>query len=204
MEHKVHDKRMEKGEQTRTRILNAAITVIAENGIKEVSAAKLANATGVSKSNIFHHFKSVDEILMGVLYIIFDDLLAPMSQKHGSLEEFLNAMGQSVFHVPKEYLKIFKAFFSFYHEGMFNSKYQKVLADCTSQITDIICKQLTELTPGSVTQEACQSVATLLLSMIDGMGLHYLLKEEGDHFEQAWRLQVQLLCRHLLEHNYPV
>jgi AcrR family transcriptional regulator len=204
MEHKIHDKRMEKGEQTRARILNAAMIIIAEHGIKEVSAAKLATATGMSKSNIFHHFKSIDEILFGVLHIIFDDLLQPMTQEYRDLEEFLNMIGQSVFHVPEEYLNLFKAFFSFYHEGMFNSEYQKVLTACTDQITDLIYKQLSQLASNAIPQETLASVATLLISMMDGMGLHYLLNGNRLQYEHAWRLQVQFISRLLLEQEYPV
>lgn len=200
METNLPDKRMEKGEQTRARILNAAITIIAENGIKEVSAAKLAAATGVSKSNIFHHFKSIDEILIGVLHILFNDLLTPMTLEYQDLEEFLKSIGQSVFHVPEEHLNLFKAFFSFYHEGMFNSEYQKVLASYTGQITELISKQLAQLAPNPVAQETLESVATILFSMIDGMGLHYLLNGDGPDYEQAWRLQVQLICRLFSEH----
>lgn len=200
MENNILDKRMEKGEQTRARILNAAITIIAENGIKEVSAAKLATATGVSKSNIFHHFKSIDDILIGVLHILFNDLLVPMTLEYPDVEEFLKSIGKSVFHVPEEHLNLFKAFFSFYHEGMFNSEYQKVLASYTGQITELISKQLAQLAPIPVAQETLESTATIILSMIDGMGLHYLLNGNGLHYEQAWRLQVQLICRLLSEH----
>lgn len=200
MENNIPDKRMEKGEQTRARILNAAITIIAENGIKEVSAAKLAAATGVSKSNIFHHFKSIDEILISVLHILFNDLLTPMTLEYQDLEEFLKSIGQSIFHVPDEHLNLFKAFFSFYHEGMFNSEYQKVLTSYTGQMTKLISKQLAQLAPNPASQETLDSVTIILFTMIDGMGLHYLLNRDGPDYEQAWRLQVQLICQLLSEH----
>lgn len=200
MEHKLSDKRLEKGEQARTRIISAAIEIISENGIKELSAAKLAKATAMSKSNIFHHFKSIDEILLEVLNIIFQELLEPLTLEYKNLEEFLNIIGQSSYNVPEEYLKVFKAFFSFYHEGMFNVEYKKTLASCTDQITNLIYKQLKRLSPGDSTEETLYSAATIILSMMDGMGLHYLLKGDSSKYYEAWNIQTKLLHQLLSNH----
>ncbi|NEN87212.1 TetR/AcrR family transcriptional regulator [Paenibacillus elgii] len=199
MNPKVQDKRMEKGEQTRIRILHAAIAIISEHGIKEVSAAKLAQLTGVSKSNIFHHFKSIDEILHGALHILFDDLLEPMAQEYRDLEQFLHQLGQSIFRVPEPYLKAFKAFFSFYHEGMFNADFREALLSCTDKITELLGHQLNRLALRPLDEKTLESVTALLFSLMDGMGLHYLLNGNGQLYEQAWRLQVSMLCRHLAE-----
>ncbi|WP_409344573.1 TetR/AcrR family transcriptional regulator [Paenibacillus sp. MBLB4367] len=193
------DKRMEKGEQTRARILNAAIAVIAEKGIKEVSAAKLASATGVSKSNIFHHFKSVDEILIGVLHIIFNELLESMTRAYPDTEQFLNALGDAIFHVPEEDRRLFKAFFSFYYEGMFNAEFQKALDSYLNQITQLIQNRLARLASRSVAEETVQAAASLVLSSLDGMGLHFLLNGNAAHYERAWRLQVRMIARLLSE-----
>lgn len=48
-------------------ILDACLTVFARDGYKDTSAAMLAEAAGVSKSLIFHHFKSKKELYLGVL-----------------------------------------------------------------------------------------------------------------------------------------
>lgn len=191
----IQDKRIEKGEQTRARILREAISLIAEKGIKEVSAAKLAKATGVSKSNIFHHFKSIDEILLSVLDVIFDDFLEQLKVEHRNLDEFLQSLGQIFFHVPEEHLKTFKAFFSFYHEGLFHSEYQKALILCSDQMIKLLCKHLTRLVSNSMAQETIESIATILLTTLDGIGLHYLLNKKGTRYTQAWQLQVQMISR---------
>ncbi|MDR6224412.1 TetR/AcrR family transcriptional regulator [Desmospora profundinema] len=193
------DKRLERGEQTRRRILRETIAMIAEDGIKEVSAAKLAKATSVSKSNIFHHFHSIDEIRMHALYIIFDDLLGQLDAEYRDLDDFLQSLGRSFFQLPEDHLKTVRAFFSYYHEGMFDSEYQKALASCADQMAVRLSKHLTQLTPHPVPQETVESIATILLSTMDGMGLHYLLTGEGARFKQAWQLQVQMIYQLLSE-----
>lgn len=197
MNNNPYDKRILKGEQTRTSILYAAIDIIANEGIREISAAKIASVIGVSKSNVFHHFKTIDEIIYGVYNIIFEELLVSLDTEYRSLEEFLNTLGQSIFDIPEKEKKIFKAFFSFYHEGMFNLEYQKLLSSSTEQIIKFLYTQLNRLTSNSTKQEDLQSVAIILLSMMDGMGLHYLLNGDKEDYKFAWSIQVQLLCKFL-------
>ncbi|WP_025026952.1 TetR/AcrR family transcriptional regulator [Caldalkalibacillus mannanilyticus] len=197
MEHHLQDKRIEKGEQMRARILHTAITLIAEQGIKELSAAKLAQTIGMSKSNVFHHFKSIDEILSSAVHIVFEDLSQPLKQEYQHIEEFLDALGHSIHQVPEEYLLLFKAILSFYHEGIFNSNYQEILSSYANQTTQLIEKQLVELVPHPVAQDTLRAISTILLTSLDGMGLHYWLNEHKDQYELAWQLQKKMILQYL-------
>ena len=50
-----------------SRILDAARSLFAEHGFDAVSMNAIAEAAGVSKANIFHHFKSKDDLYLAVL-----------------------------------------------------------------------------------------------------------------------------------------
>jgi TetR/AcrR family transcriptional regulator len=50
-----------------TRILDAARSLFAEHGFDAVSMNAIAEAASVSKANIFHHFKSKDDLYLAVL-----------------------------------------------------------------------------------------------------------------------------------------
>lgn len=49
------------------RILTAAQRLFAEKGFAAVSMQEIAQHAGVSKSNVFHHFRSKDELYLAVL-----------------------------------------------------------------------------------------------------------------------------------------
>lgn len=49
------------------RILTAAARLFAEHGFDAVSMNTIADAAGVSKANVFHHFKSKNELYVAVL-----------------------------------------------------------------------------------------------------------------------------------------
>lgn len=65
------DMRLVKGEAMRDRILHATLMYVGKNGVAKLSARSLAEEVGVSKANLFHHFKNMDEIrLESCLYFL--------------------------------------------------------------------------------------------------------------------------------------
>jgi AcrR family transcriptional regulator len=56
-----------KGERTRAAILDAALRLVSKAGLDGLTIGTLAEATGMSKSGLFAHFGSRDELLLAVL-----------------------------------------------------------------------------------------------------------------------------------------
>lgn len=56
-----------KGEQTRTTILDEALKVASKLGLEGLTIGSLAEATGMSKSGLFAHFGSREELQLAVL-----------------------------------------------------------------------------------------------------------------------------------------
>ena len=58
---------MHKGQQTRATILDAALTLASHMGLEGLSIGALAEVTGMSKSGVFAHFCSRDELQIAVV-----------------------------------------------------------------------------------------------------------------------------------------
>jgi AcrR family transcriptional regulator len=56
-----------KGERTRAAILDEALRIVSKAGLDGVTIGTLAEATGMSKSGLFAHFGSREELLLAVL-----------------------------------------------------------------------------------------------------------------------------------------
>jgi AcrR family transcriptional regulator len=56
-----------KGEQTRAAILDAALKIVSQSGLEGLTIGTLAEAMGMSKSGLFAHFGSREELLLAVL-----------------------------------------------------------------------------------------------------------------------------------------
>jgi AcrR family transcriptional regulator len=57
----------QKGQQTRAAILDAALTLAAQKGLEGLSIGALAEVTGMSKSGVFAHFGSREELQISVV-----------------------------------------------------------------------------------------------------------------------------------------
>lgn len=64
---------MEKGNETREKILNAAMHMIRENGLDSLTIGETAKSVGMSKSGVFAHFESRDELLLKVIEFTAQD-----------------------------------------------------------------------------------------------------------------------------------
>ena len=56
-----------KGERTRAAILDEALKIVSKSGLDGLTIGTLADATGMSKSGLFAHFGSREELLLAVL-----------------------------------------------------------------------------------------------------------------------------------------
>jgi AcrR family transcriptional regulator len=70
-----------KGERTRHAILDAAAGLATEEGLSSLSIGRLAGATGMSKSGLFAHFGSKEELQMATVRhaasLFVDEVIAP-------------------------------------------------------------------------------------------------------------------------------
>lgn len=198
MESKNNDKRLERGDETYTNILLSAIDLISESGIKGISASKLSTLSNVSKSTIFHHFKTTQEIPEAALNMIFQKMINPIDDsKYENLVEFLNYLGSSTINISEEYIKIYKSFFSFYHESIFNKTYQKIMGDFLETTKISLTDQLKKFSKKTLSDQEANAFSTLIISTLDGIGMHILMGGERDEYLKAWDLQVKFICNTL-------
>src|SRR5512141_2384658 len=59
---------LHKGQQTRATILDAALTLASHMGLEGLSIGALAEVTGMSKSGVFAHFGSREELQISVIH----------------------------------------------------------------------------------------------------------------------------------------
>jgi AcrR family transcriptional regulator len=63
----VIDGRLVRGERTRTAVLDAAVAIASVDGLEAMSLARLAYATGVSKSGLFSHWPDKETLQLAVV-----------------------------------------------------------------------------------------------------------------------------------------
>jgi len=78
-------------------IINAAIDLIADNGIQQMTIKNLALKIGFAEGAIYRHFKSKMEILLGILTMFKDNKNSALSQMQSSTKTDALSKLQSLF-----------------------------------------------------------------------------------------------------------
>ncbi|WP_018932403.1 TetR/AcrR family transcriptional regulator [Gracilibacillus lacisalsi] len=185
-----HDLRITKGNETKERILVASMTIIAEEGIEGLSAKKIADLLGISKSNIFHHFGSVDSILDTIFEHILVDLVEPVKTYQGKdLEGFFLFLGESIYSLSDEERLSYSVLFHFYNTCLHNEKYRDYLLKAKHEVVDAIATQLSHYSTQE--KERLFKVSEMIIMTLDGYGLHSLLESDVVTFKEIWTLQIK-------------
>jgi len=74
-------------EVRREQITQAALDIIASDGVKGLTTSAIAGRVGISSANLYRHFQNKDEILNGVVAKIGEDLLRNLRAVHGAAPE---------------------------------------------------------------------------------------------------------------------
>ncbi len=200
------DKRFEKGEETYRRVIQAALEIISEQGVNGITASRLSERSKISKSSVFHHFSSTQEIPAAVLKTIMETMIRPFELPGTELplEQYLMKLGDELFDMAEEQRFVYKAFFSFYHESMFNEVLRDLIKTylyaSKSDLKKILILALSEWESDkerkNIREIEAEQMSLLVITTLDGIGLHLLMGEPAALYRTAWQMQVKSLRRY--------
>ncbi|MEN6348675.1 MAG: helix-turn-helix domain-containing protein [Syntrophomonas sp.] len=79
------DKRILKGEKTKSSILEAAVRLFSEKGFDGTSVKDITDAAGVPKSLFYHYFKSMEELFLDIIQA-GSNVISPGKKNKGKSE----------------------------------------------------------------------------------------------------------------------
>ena len=102
--------RAEQAEQTKARIVQAAVDLLAEGDAGDLSMADVAERAGVSVRTVYRSFATKDELLDGVIDWINQDIVrrggTPPTERH-NLEAGMTTVIEAIFEIEPLYRALF-------------------------------------------------------------------------------------------------
>ena len=185
---------------TYNRILNAAIEIISQQGLKGLSASKLATTANISKSTVFHHFKKMDEVPALVLKKLYDEIFLPLqNDKYNNVYDYLKVIGQASFSKNVEYIMIYKAFVSLIHASMHDAQLQDIVNGCSELFSSQLSTKIQELCNNQIDPNTLKKLSQLIIKTLDGICLHYLINSDQADAFTSWDIFI-----HALVTNYQL
>jgi len=182
------DQRIAKGEETKLKIMESAMHIASVEGLKGLSAKKIADHAGVSKSNVFHHFASVEDITTMMIKGLCQSMTRALEDRTFiNLEEFLVIMGQSTFDLSDHELVYYRVLFSFYNDAVFHDRYKDQLLTVKREFSIYLCEMIKKIEGVDLPYE----VGEMITMELDGMGLHYLIERDSVKYKKIWKMKVK-------------
>ncbi|GER79379.1 MAG: TetR family transcriptional regulator [Anaerolineaceae bacterium] len=191
----------QRSEETRTRILEAAVKQFSINGYNAASVDNICEQAGVSKGAFYHHFKTKQDVFLALLdgwLQTFDQAIEasrgrPMPETFQMMTEYF----PYIFESASENLPMFLEFLQ--QASRDEKVWQASVAPYRryhKQFASLIKKGIAE---GSFVDVNPDLAARLIVSTAMGLLLQSLLDPEGAKWDKVARDTVQLMMTSLVK-----
>jgi AcrR family transcriptional regulator len=172
----------------RREIIDAAIRLMTAKGAAGLSAAALAQEAGISKANVFHHFDTLDDVVMAAFeqFLLGMDAFAP--QPGTTLRAWLEGLGLETTTLMDEQRNLTGAYFAFVSRAQSDERLRRRMAETVAIGEQGFAAAIALLAPGRFTPKETAALAALILIAGDGLAVHrHLFPERAAEQDAAWR-----------------
>lgn len=180
------------GEETRKEILNAALTLLGRGGPDSFSAGALAREINVSKATIFHHFASVDKILLAACD--WRQSLELEGHQPTLARAYLDGLGQQLIRAAQDDPVLLKAQAVFVTRAIFDREMNVRLSEGAADMHRLVVEALRARLPSNASDAKIESIARLAEMALNGLMINVVTRtDEREQLRRAWALLVDLL-----------
>jgi AcrR family transcriptional regulator len=174
-------------ENKRQTILDNALALFAKCGFDGFSASTLAQASGVSKATVFHHFKSLDDIMLEAFeqFVMGMEIFAP--PKHNTLRDWLIEVGEASFGMEEFEESLARAYLVFTTKALFDDRLARRLEETVGAGCMTFSDIIKGLNDGPTTAKDREALTDLILMTLDAMIIHFtVFPDRRDNVHRAW------------------
>ncbi|MBA3471490.1 MAG: TetR/AcrR family transcriptional regulator [Herpetosiphonaceae bacterium] len=175
-------------------ILEAALDLLGNHGPDGFTAAALAQAAGVSKATLFHHFATLDLIPLAAFEQVWLKALAPEQLADVPLRAYLEGLGQELIVTARERRAFLNAYFVFFTQALFSPPLRQRLVESSQTMHRVLREALLAKLPASMPAATLEATVHLVELALDGMGLHLLVLSEEQDLARAWTRLIDLIA----------
>lgn len=188
-------RRSAQGEETRRRLVLGAFELVSEEGFPGLTAGKLSKVVGISKSTIFHHFASINDLAIEAMRSWFDGAMTPLEnehKEHSNIKDYLEALGETMLCLH-ENTKQYRATMAFFHKALCDEVFRKTFSSFLSGYMERERIIFAELTGMDREDKTLGDWAALTAATLDGLSMQLAITQDLPQCQAAWKQYSNLL-----------
>ncbi|KRA55376.1 TetR/AcrR family transcriptional regulator [Devosia sp. Root635] len=179
----------------RDEIVAAAVRLLAREGAAGLTAASLAREAGVSKANVFHHFETLNAVVMAAFEAFLLGMDGMRPQPGTPLRVWLLALGAETAAQMDDDPALSGAYIAFVARAQADPDLRRRLAQLARMAEENFLAALELLAPTRFSLVERQRLAALILIAGDGLAMHrQLFPERRDSQLAAWSAFVDTIA----------
>jgi len=196
------DLRKQKGLHTKELIILNSIHILFQEGRRGLTARKLADKAGISKGNIFHHFKNMDNVIEESFKFILKYVENSFkSIKYDNLSDFLKTVGINILEVTKTEMEHTNNNPHVFWDLVFNNeKLKKLLIENDLAIKAWFIEVIEALINKSLSHNTKEYILNVSMNFMSGAKSHiFLFGEDIESYKTTWLVLAKHLEEKILE-----
>ena len=196
-----------RGEETRSRILVAAVTEFADQGYEGTAVVEICRRAEVSKGAFYHHFSSKQELFLELLehwLSSIDARLAELQSDPKPIPEQLMTMTDMICHVFEDAGDQLPMFLEFWARAAHDPQVWEATMSPYRRYRSFFARMIQSgVAEGSLRSIDPDTGARVIVSLAVGLVLQGLLETEGADWGEVTRAGVQMLLDGIARSRRP-
>lgn len=192
----------ERTEQTRRKILDAALHLLGERGYAGLRTADVAAAAGVSKGAQTHHFPSKDDLVVAVVEHVFRRA-SDRARKRARRAESPDAAIRALIADSQEFFfsELFLIALDLAIQGRLRNAPDNALTQLSAATRlPVEAHWRTALVESGVPSQVADDLLWLTLSIVRGLAIRRLWQHDAPRFKRLFRLWREMVAAYLSTH----
>ena len=182
-----HSGRRIQGEQTKELIVEAACDLIGESGYHSVTAAALIERAGVSKGGLYHHFRTLDDVIIKAYEKTAWKLFSGLGTSNpASVGDYLQQVEQVIFQhllTDKRTLRIMHELLPMaMYDPLFIERRQKMMKSGADRMIDKFAPSF----KNNIKESELQKMIAAVSVFISGLAIQHQMSSDLKDSRKTW------------------
>lgn len=195
---KVRRTQAERTEETRRRLLDAAVEVMASKGYSGFRTVDVADAAGVSRGAMTHHFPSKDELVVALVEDVFKRAAELGHKRAGRFDTVGDAIKALIVDSREFFFsELFLIAMDLAIQGRMNTGSSQLTEISAASRLPVEESWLGALIDSGVPESVAEDLLWLTLSIVRGLAVRRLWQQDPTRFNRLFRLWREMVESYL-------
>ena len=175
------------GAQTKKKIIESACLILAREGLHGVNAAALAKEAGVSKGALYHHFPSMDEVVISCFEKTSTDVYGELQfLRPKNLGEYLDAVENVLFNKLLNDKNRIRIIYELSPKVIFEEKFQSRRRLMFDKVIKMMTKRLLNTFEEPISEKRLEKILSGVGAFVTGLSYQSLSVRNSEESREIW------------------